>query len=77
MTVIHSAMALDHGGGGQRTHLVLNADFDEAASDGEDVADDEEDIPAVDELHAVGPAHFTAQGLPEEVHILLTNTQWQ
>lgn len=62
---------------GQRTHFVLNADFDKTARDGEDVADDEEDIPAVDELHAVGPAHFTAQNLPEVVHILLTNTQRQ
>lgn len=33
-----------------RTYLGLNANFDDTSSNGEGVADDEEDIPAVDEL---------------------------
>lgn len=39
--------------------LCLDADFDETASDCEDVTDDEEDIPAVNKLKPVSPAHFT------------------
>lgn len=53
------------------TNLWFNSNFDDAASDGEDVTDDEEDVPAVDELQPVGPGHFTVQGLTEEVHVLL------
>lgn len=51
--------------------LWLNADLDDAACDGEDVANDEEDKPAVDKLKTVGPAHFTVQSLFEVVHKLL------
>lgn len=39
--------------------LCLDANFDETASDCEDVTDDEEDIPAVNKLKPVSPAHFT------------------
>lgn len=57
-----------------QTHLGFNANFDDAAHDGEDVADDEKNVPAIDELQAVGPAHFTAQYVPEVLHVLLTST---
>lgn len=53
------------------TNLRFNANFDEAASYGEYVADDEEDVPAIDKLQPVGPGHFTVQVLFEEVHVLL------
>lgn len=53
--------------------LWLDADLDDAACDGEDVADDEEDKPAVDKLKPVRPAHFTIQSLPEVAHELLQN----
>lgn len=55
------------------THLWLNADFDDTANDGENVADDEEDIPAVNELQPVTPAHFAVQSLLKEVHKLLAH----
>lgn len=58
-----------------RTHLGFNADFDDSASDGEEVADDKKDVPAVNELHPVGPAHLTVQGLLEELYKLLKNTE--
>lgn len=51
--------------------LRLDADFDDAAGDGEDVADDEEDEPAVNELQAVGPGHRAVQVLLKVAHILL------
>lgn len=60
-----------------QTHLGFDANFDDAARDCEDVADDQEDVPAIDELQAVGPAHFTAQDVPEVLHVLLTSTQSQ
>lgn len=60
-----------------QTHLGFNANFDDAARDCEDVADDQEDVPAIDELQAVGPEHFTAQDVPEVLHVLLTSTQSQ
>ncbi len=52
-------------------YLGLYPDFDEAADDGEHVADDEQNIPAVDELHSVSPAHTAAQFVFEKLHILL------
>lgn len=55
----------------EETHLWFNTNFDDAASYGEDVTDDEEDVPAVNELQPVGPGHFSVQGLLEEVHVLL------
>lgn len=60
-----------------QTHLGFNANFDDAAHDGEDVADDQKNVPAIDELQAVGPAHFTAQYVSEVLHVLLTSTQAQ
>lgn len=51
--------------------LRFNADFDETPSNGEDIADDKEDVPAVDELQPVCPAHFTIQSFLEELHKLL------
>lgn len=63
--------------GGQQTHLGLNANFDDAARDREDVTDDQEDVPAIDELQAVGPAHFTTQDVLEVLHVLLTSTRSQ
>ena len=54
-----------------KADLWFDAYLDEAAYDGEKVADDEEDVPAVDELHAVGPAHLAAQIVLEERHKLL------
>lgn len=62
---------------GVTAHLGLDAHFDDAAGDGEDVADDEEDVPPVDELHPVRPAHLSIQGLPEELHELLMHTRRQ
>lgn len=53
--------------------LWLNADLNDAACDGEDVADDEEDKPAVNKLKPVRPAHFTIQSLLEVAHKLLQN----
>lgn len=53
------------------THLWFNANFDDAASYGEDVTDDEEDVPAINKLEPVGPGHFSVQVLLEEVHVLL------
>lgn len=60
-----------------QTHLGFNANFDDAAHDGEDVADDQKDVPAIDELQAVRQAHFTTQDVPEVLHVLLTSTQMQ
>lgn len=53
------------------TDLSVDADLHEAAGDGEQVADDEEDVPAVDELHPVGPAHAAAEVDFEEEDELL------
>lgn len=58
-----------------RTHLRLDSNFDDSASESEDVTDDKEDIPAIYELHPVCPAHFTVQSIPKEPHELLINTQ--
>lgn len=58
-----------------QTNLGFNPNFDDAACDGEDVADDQKDVPAIDELQAVGPAHFTAQGVPEVLHVFLASAQ--
>lgn len=55
-------------------HLRLDADFHDTASDGEDITDDKEDVPAVDELHAVCPAHLTVQSLLKVQHKLLEYT---
>ena len=52
-------------------YLGLDADLDEAADDGEGVADDEEEVPAVDELHPVSKAHPADQSVFEELHVLL------
>lgn len=52
-------------------YLGLDPNFDEAAYNGEHVADDEQDIPAVDELHPVSPAHTAAKFVFEKLHVLL------
>lgn len=52
-------------------YLGLYPNFDEAADDGERVTDDEQNIPAVDELHPVSPAHAAAQFVFEKLHVLL------
>lgn len=52
-------------------YLEFNPDFDETADDGEQVADHEENIPAVDELHSVTPAHTTPKSVIKVLHILL------
>lgn len=57
------------------TYLGLNANLDDTSGDGEDVADNEEDVPAIDELQTVAPAHFAIQVLLKEPHKLLTNVQ--
>lgn len=53
------------------TYLGLNSYFDEAADDGEDVADNEQNIPAVNELHSVSPAHTTIKSVFEKLSIFL------
>lgn len=55
--------------------LCLDADFDETASDSKDVTDDEEDIPAVNKLKPVSPAHFTIQRCLKELHKLLQSKE--
>lgn len=52
-------------------NLGLNANLDEAANNGEHIANDEQEVPAVDELHPVSPAHTAPQPLSEELHTLL------
>lgn len=52
-------------------HLWLNADLDEGTSYSEHVADDEEDEPAVNELHSVSPRHSAIHGVLKEMHKLL------
>lgn len=52
-------------------YLGLDPNFDEAAYNGEHVADDEQEIPAVDELHPVSPAHTAAKFVFEKLHVLL------
>lgn len=52
-------------------YLRLDPNFDEAADDGEHVADDEQNIPAIDELHSVSPAHTAAKFVFEKLHVLL------
>lgn len=41
------------------TNLQLNADLDEAPNNGEYIADDKQDVPAINEFHPVSPAHVT------------------
>lgn len=60
-----------HQGDHTLCYLGLNPDFDEAADDGEHVAHDEQNIPAVDELHPVSPAHTATQFVFEVLHVLL------
>lgn len=55
-------------------YLGLYANLDEAAGDGEQVTDDEQDEPAVNELHPVCPAHTVIQPVSEELDILLSET---
>lgn len=52
-------------------YLGLDPNLDEAADDGEHVADDEQNIPAVDELHSVSPAHTAPEFVFEKLHVLL------
>lgn len=52
-------------------YLGLDPNLDEATEDGEGVADDEQNIPAVNELHSVSPAHTAAKFVFEKLHILL------
>lgn len=64
-----------------KRYLGLDPDFDEAAQDGEHVADDEQDVPAVDELQPVSQAHAAGEFAFEELHVLLGeetgNDRWQ
>lgn len=53
------------------THLRFNADFDDGPCDGQDITDDEKDVPAINELHAVWPADFTIQSFLKILHKLL------
>lgn len=43
------------------TYLRLDADLYEGSDDGEEIADDEQDVPAVNELHPVAPTHRPIQ----------------
>lgn len=52
-------------------YLWLNPNFNEAANDGEHVANDEQNIPAIDELHSVSPGYTAAKFAFEKLHILL------
>lgn len=52
-------------------YLWLNPNFNEAADDGEHVANDEQNIPAIDELHSVSPGYTAAKFVFEKLHILL------
>lgn len=56
-------------------YLGLNPNLDEATDDGEGVADDEQNIPAVDELHSVSPAHTAAKLVVEKLHVLLVREE--
>lgn len=58
-----------------RSHLRFDAYFDDAADDGEDVADDEEDIPAVNKFQTICHVHFAIESLLEELHELLKHIQ--
>lgn len=53
-------------------HLRFNPNFDEAPDDGEGVADNEQNVPAIDELQSVAPAHAAAEHVFEVLHVLLT-----
>lgn len=52
-------------------YLGLDPNLDEATEDGEGVADDEQNIPAVNELQSISPAHTAAKLVFEKLHILL------
>lgn len=52
-------------------YLGLDADLHDGSQDGEDVADHQEDVPAVEELHAVRQAHALVVTAPEEPTELL------
>ncbi len=56
-------------------YLGLDPNFDEAADDGEQVADNEQDVPAVDELHSVSPAHTASQLVFEKLNVLLVREE--
>lgn len=56
---------------GTNSCLRFNPNFDEASDDGEGVADDEQDVPAVDELQSVAPAHAAAEHVFKVLHVLL------
>lgn len=56
---------------GSRRYLGLYPNLDEAADDGEQVADDQQDVPAVNELHPVRPADTAAKFVTEKLHIFL------
>lgn len=47
-------------------YLDLDGDFEHRAGDGENVANDDEDVPAVNKLHPVRPTHSLPIMLQEE-----------
>lgn len=53
------------------TNLCLYSDFERQPSDGQRVAHDDEDVPAVHKLHAVRPRHnLVVVGVEECVELL-------
>lgn len=53
------------------TYLGLNADLYEGAGNGEQITDDEQDVPAIDELHPVPPTHWAFQFVFKVLYKLL------
>lgn len=52
-------------------YLGLNTDLYEGAGDGEQVTDDEQDIPAIEEFHPVAPTHCVLQFVFKVLYKLL------
>lgn len=59
------------------SYLELDGDFEHWASDGEDIADDDEDVPAVNEFHPIRPTHLLPIMLQKESGVLLEITHTQ
>lgn len=53
------------------SYLELDGNFEHWPSDGEDVTHDDEDVPAINKLHPVGPTHSLPMILFEEGAVLL------
>lgn len=53
-------------------YLGFNSNLDEAADDGKHVADNEQNIPAVDKLQSVSPAYAAAKSGLEKLRVFLT-----